>query len=122
MLDALPVLPVEPGQAELESVAVAGAVLRDSYASSHRWYEEFAEMLAGRRGSLDPTPSRDGTLSGTLRAAFDDARVGRRADRLRSVLQMLWADELLEAQREVQTDLADSATLFARRRAKELGI
>ncbi|HEX7443921.1 MAG TPA: FUSC family protein, partial [Acidimicrobiales bacterium] len=44
-LAALPVQPPEPGQPELESVAVAGAVLRDSYAASHRWYEEFAEML-----------------------------------------------------------------------------
>jgi hypothetical protein len=122
VLDALPVLPVEPGQTELESVSVAGAVLRDSYSSSHRWYEEFAEMLAGRRASLDPTPPRDGTVQGTLRKAFDDAREGRRGDRLRSVLQMLWAEELLEAQRQVQTDLADSADLFARRRAKELGI
>ena len=38
-----------PGQPELESVAIAGAVLRDSFASSHRWYEEFAELLADRR-------------------------------------------------------------------------
>jgi len=119
-LDALPALPVDSGQTELESVSVAGAVLRDSYASSHRWYEEFAEVLSGRRGSLDPPPPRDETVRGTLRHAFEDARVGRRADRLRSLLQMLWADELLEAQRQVQTDLAGSADLFARRRAREL--
>jgi hypothetical protein len=122
VLDALPLQPVEPGQTELESVSVAGAVLRDSYSSSHRWYEEFAEMLAGRRSSLDPSPPRDGTLQSTLRKAFDDAREGRRADRLRCVLQMLWADELLEAHRQLQTDLADSAELFVRRRAKELGL
>jgi len=119
-LDALPALPVDSGQTELESVSVAGAVLRDSYASSHRWYEEFAELLSGRRGSLDPPPPRDETVRSTLRTAFDDARAGRRGDRLRSLLQMLWADELLEAQRQVQTDLADSADLFARRRAREL--
>jgi len=119
-LDALPPLPIEPGQRELESVAVAGAVLRDSYASSHRWYEEFAEVLSGRRASLDPPPMHDETLHGTLRTAFEDAREERRGDRLRSLLQMLWADELLEAQREVQTDLADSANLFVRRRAREL--
>ena len=45
-----------PGQPELESVAMAGAVLRDSYASSHRWYEEFAEVLADGAPSLDPPP------------------------------------------------------------------
>ena len=39
---------------------------------------------------------------------------------MRGILQMLWADELLEAQRQVQTDLADSADLFVRGRAKEL--
>lgn len=119
-LDALPAPPVEEGRTELESVSVVGAVLRDSYASSHRWYEEFAEVLSGRRGSLDPPLPYDETLHGTLRSAFEDARKGRRDDRLRSLLQMLWAEEILEAQRQVQKDLADSATLFARRQAKEL--
>jgi hypothetical protein len=46
----------------------------------------------------------------------EDARAQRRADRLRAMLQMLWADELLEAQRQVQADLARSADLFSRRR------
>jgi hypothetical protein len=55
-----------------------------------------------------------------LSSAFEDARKGRRDDRLRCLLQMLWAEEILEAQRQVQKDLADSATLFARRQAKEL--
>jgi hypothetical protein len=119
-LDALPAFPLQPGLPELESVAVAGAVLRDSYASSHRWYEEFGELLDGRRGSLDPPSPHDATLHGALRRAFDDARGGGRGDRLRSILQMLWADELLEAQSKVQTDLAASADLFARRRAQEL--
>ena len=31
--------------------------------------------------------------------AFEDARARRRSDRLRLLLQMLWADELLEGQR-----------------------
>ena len=53
-LSTLPAFPAEPGQPELESVAVAGAVLRDSFASSHRWYEEFAEMLADRRHVAGP--------------------------------------------------------------------
>jgi hypothetical protein len=119
-LDTLPALPVEPGETELESVSIAGAVLRDSYQSSHRWYEEFAELLSGRRDSLDPPPPRDATLRDTLRTAFEEARQARRSNRLRSILQMLWADELLESQREVQADLADAADLFARRRAKSL--
>jgi uncharacterized membrane protein YccC len=119
-LDALPAPPVERGKTELESVSVAGAVLRDSYASSHRWYEEFGEVLSGRRGSLDPPPPYDETLHRTLGQAFEEARKGRRGDRLRCLLQMLWAEEILEAQRQVQTDLADSATLFAQRRATEL--
>jgi hypothetical protein len=33
---------------------------------------------------------------------------------------MLWADELLENQRQVQENLAASADLFARRRPREL--
>ena len=39
-LATLPVVHYEPGN-EPESVAIAGAVLRDTYASSHHWYEEF---------------------------------------------------------------------------------
>ena len=87
----------------------------DSFASSHRWYEEFAEMLADRRNALDPPPVHDQTLHDVLRTAFDEARAQRRDDRLRKMLQMLWADELLEVQRQVQSDLADSAGIFARR-------
>ena len=111
-------VPVEPGQPELESVTIAGAVLRDSYASSHRWYEEFGELLADRRRSLDPPPIHDETLHNVLRAAFDDASARRRGDRLRATLQMLWADQILETQRQVQAELATSADLFARRRRR----
>ncbi len=78
-LATLPVLAPAPGQPELESVAVAGAVLRDSYASSHRWYEEFAELLADGRDSLDPPPAHDETLHGVLRAGL------RRRPRARGV-------------------------------------
>jgi uncharacterized membrane protein YccC len=110
----------DPDHPELESVAVAGAVLRDSYASSHRWYEEFAEVLADRRDTLDPPPVQDGTLEDVLRTALEDARAHRRSDRLRTMLQMFWADDLLEAQRRVQADLAGAADLFVRRRHKTL--
>ena len=34
-------------------MAVAEAVLRDSYAASHRWYERFADLLADRHEVLD---------------------------------------------------------------------
>ena len=115
-LSTLPELPSGPGQPELESVAIAGAVLRDSFASSHRWYEEFAEVLTDRRGSVDAPPAHDGSLHDVLQQAFDDARARRRDDRLRKTLQMLWADELLENQRQVQADLATSAHIFATRR------
>ncbi len=115
ILATLPAPETEPGQPELEPVAVAGAVLRDSYASSHRWYEEFAELLIDRRDSLDPPPAHDEILSDALLEGFDAARAHRRGDRLRMMLQMLWADELLESQRQVQADLAGSADRFTRR-------
>jgi uncharacterized membrane protein YccC len=121
-LGALQALAPGPGQTELESVAIAGAVLRDSYASSHRWYEEFGELLSGRRDVLDPLPAHDEALHGILRRAFDDVRARQRSDRLRTILQMLWADELLEAQRQVQADLADAAGLFASRRTQSFMI
>jgi uncharacterized membrane protein YccC len=121
-LGALQTLPPSPGQVELESVAIAGAVLRDSYASSHRWYEEFRELVAGRRTVLDPLPAHDEALHGILRQALDDVRARRRGDRLRTMFYMLWADELLETQRQVQADLAGSADLFAGRTRKNLMI
>jgi uncharacterized membrane protein YccC len=121
-LSSLPVDLPSPGLQELESVATAGAVLRDSYASSHRWYEEFGDMLAARRQSLDPPPDHDDTLRDVLQQAFDDARVRQRGDRVRATLQMLWADELLESQRRVQADLAGSADLLVRQKHRSLMI
>ena len=71
------------------------------------------ERQAGR---LDPPPVHDQVLDDVLLKAFDDVREHRRGDRLRTSLQMLWADELLEQQGQIQADLAASATLFARPR------
>ena len=113
-LDSLSVHPPAPGQPELESVAVAESVLRDSYASSHRWYEEFADVLADRRAMLGEPPSHAGVLHDVLRKAFEDVRDQQRSDRVRTTLQMLWADELLENQSQMQTDLHASADLFVR--------
>ena len=96
-------------------VAVAEAVLRDSYASSHRWYEEFGEILDNRRQSLDPPPINDETMHNVLRGAVDDASARRRSDQLRATLHMLWADQILETQRQVQTELASAAELFSHR-------
>jgi uncharacterized membrane protein YccC len=117
-LTTLPAPTEGPDSPELESMAIAGAVLRDSYAASHRWYQEFAELLADHRTSLDPPPIHDRILHDVLRAAFEDARSRRRGDRLQSILHMLWADELLEGQSQIQSDLADSADLFSRQRHK----
>jgi hypothetical protein len=114
-LASLPTLTLEAGRPELESVAVAGAVLRDAYAAGHRWYEGFAELLAGRREALAPAEQHDRTVHHVLREALDDARARGRRDRLRVVLRMLWADQLLESQRGVQADLAGAAVLFAGR-------
>ena len=119
-LATLPVRPPQAGKPELESVAVAEAVLRDSYASSLRWYQEFADMLDDRRGSLDlPLPHGD-VLHHVLRSAFDDVRAQHRVDRVQTTLQMLWADELLESQSQLQADLLASADLFVRRKRKEM--
>jgi uncharacterized membrane protein YccC len=116
-LATLPAIDPMPGN-ELESVAVAGAVLRDSYSSSHRWYEQFAEVLAERRSSLDVPQAHDATLHHVLREALDDSRAEGRGDMVRTMLRMLWADELLENQRQVQVDLSRSADLFVRRRRR----
>ena len=117
-LATLPSSPSESIEPELESVSTAGAVLRDAYAARHRWYEEFAEVLDDRRPSLDPPPAHDRMLHGVLLRAFEDARAGRRPDQLRTTMRMLWADELLESQQQMQIDLAGSAALFAGRRKR----
>jgi uncharacterized membrane protein YccC len=119
-LATLPVYPPEDGRPEVESVAVAEAVLRDSYALSHRWYEEFADLLADRRETLDDPPPRGEVLHDVLRTAFDEVKEKQRADRVQTTLQMLWADELLENQSEMQSDLQASADLFVRGKRRGL--
>jgi uncharacterized membrane protein YccC len=116
MLASLPAPSLATGEPELESMAIAGTALRDSCESGHRWYEEFGELLSDRRDSLDPPPVHDEVLHHALLHALEDARDHRRVDELQSTLRMLWADEILETQRQVQVDLADSANLFAHRR------
>jgi uncharacterized membrane protein YccC len=115
-LASLPVRAPDPGLPEVESVAIAEALLRDSYASSHRWYQSFAELLAGQRTSVEQRPSHGEVLHHALLSAIDDVRSQRRDDRVQTTLQMLWADELLENQSQLQSDLLDSADLFVRKR------
>ena len=117
-LATLPVQPPAAGRAEVESVAVAEAVLRDSYAASHRWYEEFADLLADRRDVLDEPAPHDEVLHDALRQALVDVKEQQRSDRVQTTLQMLWADELLEYQNQMQGDLRASADLFVRGRRR----
>ncbi len=121
-LATLPVRPPAAGRDEVESVAVAEAVLRDSYASTHRWYQEFADTLTDRRASLEPPPARGEVLHHALRTAFDEVRDLRRADRVQTTLQMLWADELLETQGPMQDDLLAASALFVRGRRRRVMI
>jgi uncharacterized membrane protein YccC len=113
-LASLPVHSPAPGLEEVESVAIAEAVLRDSYGTSHRWYQEFADMLAGRRTGVEEPPQHDAVLHDVLRTAFDDVGAQHRSDRAQTALQMLWADELLETQSRLQADLIAAADLFMR--------
>ena len=82
MLAILPAIPSDPDKPELESVAIAGAVLRAFDPLSHRWFEEFADCWP-TRDSLDPPPVHDESLHHSLEEAFEDARARRRGDRLR---------------------------------------
>jgi uncharacterized membrane protein YccC len=115
-LATLPVRPPDAGRPEVESVEIAEAVLRDSYASSHRWYRSFAELLADQRPTVEQLPPHGDVLHHALRTAVDDVRSQHRDDRVQTTLQMLWADELLENQSQMQTDLLASADLFAHKR------
>lgn len=119
-LGTLPVHPPDPEKGEVESVAVAEAVLRDSFASSHRWYQEFAEFLAEQRQTIGEPPAHSSVLHRALESAFDDVRSQHRVDRIQAALQMLWADELLENQSVMQADLLASADLFVRRKRAEI--
>ncbi len=118
-LATLPVHPPAAGQPEVESVAVAEAVLRDSYAASHRWYEEFADLLADRRDALEQPPRHGEVLQDVLRKALEDVNAQQRSDRAQTTLQMLWADELLDNQSQLQDELQASADGFVRGRRRE---
>jgi hypothetical protein len=115
-LGTLQVEPPADGRPEVEAIRVAEAVLRDSYAETLRWYQEFADLLSDRRSELALPSSDRELLHRVLRTAFDEVRAQQRADRVRTALQMLWADELLENQCSMQTDLLASADLFRRKR------
>lgn len=115
-LGTLQVDPPAEGLGEVEAIRVAEAVLRDSYADTHRWYLDFGELLADRRRDLALPPPHTEVLQQTLREAFEAVKTQRRPDRIRTALQMLWADELLEAQSSTQADLLAAADLFVRRR------
>ena len=77
-------------------------------------------MLADRRVTVDEPPPNPETLHHVLRKAFDDVRAQRRGDRVETTLQMLWADELLENQSQMQADLMASADLFVRGKRRRL--
>jgi uncharacterized membrane protein YccC len=119
-LTTLEVHPPAQGRSEVESVAVAEAVLRDSFASSLRWYAQFAELLGDERTSLDPLPPHGEVLHHALEAAVEDVRTQHRDDRVPTTLSMLWADELLEGEKELQHELLSSADLFTRARRRVL--
>lgn len=116
VLTTLAVRPPDRGRAEIESVAVAEAVVRDSFASSLRWYQQFAELLADQRTAVDPLPPHSEVLHDALQTAVEDVRKQHRADRVQTTLQMLWADELLENQEQMRGDLLASADLFIHKR------
>ena len=104
-----------PGRPEVESVAVAEAVLRDSYAASAPLVRA-VRRRAGRpaRGARRTAVPHAEVLHDVLRKAFEDVREQQRSDRVQTTLQMLWADELLENQSQMQSDLQASADLFVR--------
>ena len=114
-LGTLQVDPPAQGMGEIEAIRVAEAVLRDSYADTHRWYLDFGDLLADRRSDLALPPPHTEVLHHTLREAFEEAKTRRRPDRIHTALQMLWADELLENQSTTQAELLAAADLFVRR-------
>ena len=67
---------------------------------------------------LDLPHPHSEVLHHVLRTAFEDVRSQQRADRVQTTLQMLWADELLENQSQMQSDLLASADLFVKRQAR----
>jgi hypothetical protein len=48
--------------------------------------------------------------------AVKDVETQHRSDRVQTIQQMLWADELLESQSQMQADLLASADMFVQQR------
>ena len=112
-LGSLPDLAATPADGGVEPVAVAGAVLRDAYASSLHWYGTFAASLDGSGPDPGPPDAHDPTLDDVLRTAYDAARAAGRTDLLRLVIVMAWAAELLDTEHDFEGRLAGTARLFA---------
>ena len=65
---------------------------------SHRWYEEFAEMLATPGASSTYRPKHDASAARGAARRLRGRPPERRLDRLQATLQMRWADQLLESE------------------------
>lgn len=112
-LASLPLISADPHHAELGTVETARQGIRGAFAENSRWYQRLSNLLTGVGDQIDPLPVHEARLSDVVSVAFDDARTERRDDELRIALRLAWAEELLEAQRLMQVDVARTAALLA---------
>jgi uncharacterized membrane protein YccC len=111
-LASLPSISADPHHAELRTVETARQGVRVAFEENSGWYGQLSSLLTGAAEQLDPLPVHEARLSEVVSVAFDNARTERRDDELRIALRLAWAEELLEAQRLMQVDVARSAALL----------
>ena len=114
-LASLPSIPADPHHAELGTVETARRCIREAFEENSGWYGRLSGLLVEKGVQPEPLPVHEDRLSEAITAAFDDARSVHRDDELRIALRLAWAEELLEAQRLMQPDVARSAARLAER-------
>jgi uncharacterized membrane protein YccC len=115
-LATLPALPLDPSVGTLPEVAEAGRRLRATCDQLQAWYEGVATAFTRGSGALPPVPDHPRALDAALLRALGAAGQEGRPQQVREVLRLLWADEDLAAQHQLQTELVAAAGLVGRSR------
>lgn len=98
-----------------DAALAASRALQARCRTTNEWYGQLAAVLAGRQAATAEPPAGNGDVQRLALILFDEARAGGRIVEVRTALRILWADEALDDEAVLQTQLAIAARAFAER-------